>query len=137
MTLTEEADKIKAYLENAALGVTKETYLEMCASLGNEPDPSEVPPDFEDLLEITQITFGIYTRLQDRWDGFSGFYLGKSYDNLLLLLKIYDIEPVEEVDIILRFLAIIDNHNIKSINKKLERKHASTKSSSIPSNRIR
>lgn len=125
MTLTEEAEKIIAYLQNAALGVSKEVYLELCASLGNEPVDSEIPPDFEDLMYQSQIAFTIYSRLQDRWDGFSGYYMGKSYDNLSTLLKIYDISHIEEIDLTLYFLAIIDNHNIKSVNKKLEKKHGS------------
>jgi len=125
VTLEEEADKIKAYLDNAAIGVTKEAYLELCASLGNEPIDSEIPPDFEDLMYQTQITFNIYTRLQDRWDGFSGYYMGKSYENIGTLFEVYGVNHIEEIDIILYFLAIIDNHNIRSINKKLEKKHGS------------
>jgi len=55
--------------------MTQEKYLEMCKSLGSEPDPDETPPDFNELTHQAQDAMEIFMYLKDDWSSMGG-YLG-------------------------------------------------------------
>jgi hypothetical protein len=97
--------------------VTKETYFEICETLGNEPIEEEIPVDFEDFPPELQLAFDIYNTLQDSWDYMGGNYIGKSYSSIKDILEIFDIERTE-MAFYLGLLSIIDNTRKELINSK-------------------
>jgi hypothetical protein len=55
--------------------------------LNSEPIEDEIPVGREDLSEETQEVLQLYDRLPDRWEGFSGYYLGKELVILPILFE--------------------------------------------------
>lgn len=101
--------------------MTKETYLEMCEMLGQEPIEEEIPVDTNDLPLLVQDTLAIYNMLEDRWDSMGGGYLGKNYSTIFNFLKLYDIEEAETL-LVLDFLQHVDSVRIKLVAEKLKAK---------------
>ena len=60
---------IKLYLQNQEVGITKETYLEICNQMGNKPIVEETPVELSDFIEDFQICFTICDVMPDKWDG--------------------------------------------------------------------
>lgn len=60
--------------------------------LGNEPLEEEIPIDRYDLYIETQLVFDMYDKLQSRWEGFSGQYLGKDLTLLPVLFEEFKVE---------------------------------------------
>ena len=89
--------------------------------MGNEPDPEQIPPSYDDFIEEIRLAMIIYNKLQDRWEGFSGSYMGKDYTNITLLFEVYGVTHLEVKELILDALAEIDNINIKNINERIKR----------------
>lgn len=97
--------------------MTKEQYYDMCEALGNEPDPKEVPVEFDDLHIEVQEAYDIYIMLQDMWDPMNGNYLGKNFSGLLDILALNGVDDTKLTFIILKKL---DEYRGKAIrmNKK-------------------
>lgn len=74
------------------VGMTKEAYLEMCEALNSVPKESEIPVDFEDLITEVQEAVIIYNSLQDQWDYMNGNYIGKNFNYIDTVLKLYKID---------------------------------------------
>lgn len=72
--------------------MTKNQYLMMCEQLGTEPKQEEIPYDFGDFPYDIQMALSIFYMLPDRWEGFSGTYMGKDYNILPYLVKVYNID---------------------------------------------
>lgn len=100
--------------------MTPDQYFEMCAQLGNEPNPSEVPVTFEDFVLEVQEAFEIYNLLKDEWDGFNGLYLGK---NLVGITEIFDISGIEQEYryVMILLIKMIDRIRVQEINAKREK----------------
>ena len=96
-----------------------ENYLQICEMQGTEPDPEEMPVEFKDLLEDTQLAFVIYYKLPDKWDGASGTYQGKELSILPYLLDLYEVP--NKIDMVTIILSIIQQHSL-IINEKMEKK---------------
>lgn len=94
--------------------MTKEQYFEMCEALGSEPKESEIPHDFSDLVWELQEAFQIYNALQDNWDYMGGNYIGKNFNYIETVFKIYEIPP-ELHKIYFELLMQIDNVRAKQI----------------------
>ena len=73
--------------------MTKDQYFEMCDQLGSEPIESEIPMDFSDLVLEVQEAFQIYNSLQDCWDYMGGNYIGKNFNYIEIIFKMYGVEP--------------------------------------------
>ena len=58
--------------------MTRDRYLEMCEQLGKEPNPDEIPPDFEDFPEIVSYAIQAFNLMGDRIYPDIG-YIGKDY----------------------------------------------------------
>lgn len=103
-----------SYFQNASIGVTKETYLEICEQLGTEPIEEEIPIEYSDFPDEIQQALNIYFRLRDEWDGFSGVYLGKNFTGLGDILDIYQVSKGERQDM-MDWIFIIDKARAKCI----------------------
>ena len=87
--------------------MNKKQYLMMCEQLGNEPDPAQMPADFNDFPKTVQDAITIYGILPDVWEGFGGTFLGKDYSILPYLTnQIYIIDDHQKL---MHFLLLINN----------------------------
>lgn len=99
--------------------MTKESYFEMCAMLNEEPIEEEIPLDINDFPLLVQTAFSIYGILTDRWDTFSGYYLGKDYTLLFSLFDLFQVEACEKT-LVLDLLQHIDHIRSKIIADKVK-----------------
>lgn len=67
-------------------------YLHICEQLGQEPDPQKMPLEPADFPADVQVAFFIFDLLEDNWEGMSGTYLGKCWNNIEYLFNLYEIE---------------------------------------------
>lgn len=98
--------------------MTKEAYHEMCEALGSEPDPLEIPVEFEDLPSQVQQCFEIYSFLPDRWEGMSGTFMGKDYTIAFQLFEAFQILDNSDRVLFLRIMSVIDGSRQKIIQQK-------------------
>ena len=64
-----------------------------------------MPPDLTTLPVEVQEAFFLHRMLGDRWDGTSGYYMGKDYTALQAYLQVFNIENPQQT---LYFLKHID-----------------------------
>ena len=76
------------------------------------PTPGDYP------LEV-QVAFLLHNLLPDRWEGMSGFYMGKDMSALGTLLDIWEVEDKKTA---VYFIKHIEQRNSEMINKKAQRK---------------
>jgi hypothetical protein len=100
-----------------SVGMTKDAYFEMCEALGNDPEESEIPVEFDEFPLEVQQAFNAYRMLRDEWDTMSGTYLGKSLIGIKDILEATEIDPSEHKFIIM-LIRIIDNVRSDEINNK-------------------
>lgn len=101
--------------------MTKDQYFEMCEALGSTPKDSEIPIDYEDLVDEVKDALRIYSNLQDNWDYFNGNYMGKNLVGLKDIFDLYDIDPRTRQPIF-EYIQIIDRLRSKSIQDKKPKK---------------
>jgi hypothetical protein len=95
--------------------MTKEQYFEMCEALGSEPLSEEIPVEMDDFPIEIQEVFSVYYKLRDDWDYFAGIYKGKSYDGLVDILDILDIEKKNR-KYLLEWIAVLDRFRSELID---------------------
>lgn len=115
----EGLDRLERMYKNLDTKMTRDRYLSMCEQLGKEPDPKEIPPDWEDFPEIIQTGINIFNMLGDRVFPDIG-YVGKDYTSLPQYIEIYDIEDTEYLMEILHWL---DSRAIKKSSEELKREY--------------
>ena len=91
----------------------------MCEQLGKEPNPDEIPPDWEDFPEIVQVAISTFNMLGDRVFPEIG-YIGKDYTNLSEFMEVYEIQDKEYFLDILNWL---DSRAIKKSSEELKREY--------------
>jgi|TARA_R110000823_G_scaffold11358_1_gene38761 hypothetical protein len=64
----------------------------ICHQLGEEPDPDKMPLEISDFPSEIQVAFFIFGFLEDNWDGMSGSYMGKNWNNIEYLFNLYNID---------------------------------------------
>lgn len=101
--------------------MTKERYFEMCEMLGTEPDPSQIPVEFDDLPDIAQTALSIYKILRDDWDYMNGVYKGKDLNSILGIFDLYSI-PEDERKTLYLIILHIDNVRVEDHRKKSKAK---------------
>lgn len=90
----------------------------MCEMLNSEPVDSEIPIEFDDLLDITQQALEIYSYLPDRWEGMSATFMGKDYSIVFELFNVYEILEKAEQRIMLKIMSLTDKTRSDIISKK-------------------
>lgn len=98
--------------------MNKQAYYEMCDALGSEPNPLEVPVEFEDLPDQVQQCFEIYGFLPDRWEGMSATFMGKDYAIAFQLFEAFQITDSSDRLLYLRIMSVIDGCRQKIIQQK-------------------
>ena len=108
--------------------MTTEKYFMMCEQLGQEPNPEEIPASFEDFPYPVQVSINIHAILPDKWEGFSGTYMGKDYQLLPYLIdEIYKLENKAQI---MQFVNLIDRIVMEyraADQKRKQRKNKNTK----------
>ena len=113
--------QLESYFQNSSVGMTKEQYFEMCEMLGNEPNDSEIPVEYDDLPLEVQDALRIYNTLQDNWDYMGGNYIGKNIQGIRDIFEMNDIEKTDHksvYDLILQ----IDRIRAKQIHDSKPKK---------------
>ena len=101
--------------------MTRDQYFEMCEMLGNEPNDSEIPIEYDDLPLEVQDALRIYNTLQDNWDYMGGNYIGKNIQGIRDIFEMNDIEKTDHksvYDLILQ----IDRIRAKQIHDSKPKK---------------
>ncbi len=106
-------------MESQKSGMTKEKYLTLCEQLGQEPNPAEMPPDFEEFPEIVAYAISTFNMLGDRQYPEIG-YIGKDYTNLPIYFEIYNIEDKE---FFLEVLSLLDSKAIERSSEQLKKEY--------------
>ena len=104
------------YYDNASLGITKESYLEIIEQLGEEYDDDRAPPDINDFPTEVHLAMGVFNSMPDKIDGMAGF-VGKDYSCLGILLEIKDI-PKNLHGLVLHIITYLNNKAIKDYQAK-------------------
>lgn len=99
--------------------ISLDTYLDICEQKGILPDENEMPPTTSDFPYEVQVAFFIHDLLSDRWEGMSGYYMGKDFSNLETLLRIWEVEDKKTC---IYFIKHIEHRNAQKVNKEMERK---------------
>jgi len=55
-----------------------------------------MPLEISDFPSEVQVAFFIFSYLEDRFEGMSGQYMGKSWNNLQYLFELFDVEDKAE-----------------------------------------
>jgi hypothetical protein len=100
-----------------SVGMSKDSYFEMCEQMSSEPVESEIPVEFEDFPLEVQQAFNAYRMLRDEWDTMNGTYLGKSLIGVKDVLEATEIEQSEQKFIVM-LIRMIDAVRSDEINNK-------------------
>ena len=102
--------------------MTQEAYFDMCFQMGTEPVEEEIPAEIDDFPPLFKTAINIYYILPDVWEGFSGMYMGKNFTILFDLMRLYDIDDIEEQKLCVHFLQVLDNIRSSLISEKIKNK---------------
>ena len=106
--------------------MTKESYLDMCDMLGNEPDEDEIPVEMQDFPSLVQECFVVYAKLSDIWDFMNGNYGGKDYSIVFSLFDLYSIPEADRI-LCMELLQVIDSARAEVLAAKRETQRAANK----------
>lgn len=98
----------------------------MCRMLNKKPEASEIPVEFSDFPYDVQQFMNIFFMMPDRWEGFSGTYMGKDYSSLPILFDIFEIEDKKAA---LEYIILCERELVSARNKAQEARKAEKKSS--------
>lgn len=123
---TEQVDQILALIKRTFkdTGIDIEKYLAVCEQLNQEPDPDKMPPSSDSFPIEVQEAFFLHNMLSDRWDGQSGFYMGKDFSAVDSYLKVYEISNPKQT---LYFLKHIEQEHSSMLNEKVKQRHEAEK----------
>ena len=94
----------------------------MCEQLGQEPDPEKMPLEESDFPDEVQVAFFVHSLLTDCWEGMSGSYLGKNYEEYTLIVELFDISEAREIFMLVkRYDAHLMNYRAEEQEKKRKR----------------
>jgi len=113
--------QLESYFQNSAVSMTRDQYFEMCEMLGNEPNESEIPVEYDDLPLEVQDALRIYNTLQDNWDYMGGNYIGKNLQGIRDIFEMNDIEKTDHKSIY-ELILQIDRIRAKQIHDSKPKK---------------
>lgn len=80
--------------------------MRICEELGQEPDPQKMPLEPTDFPVEVQVAFFIFDLLEDNWDGMSGSYLGKIWNNIEYFFNLYEIDEPRTIIYIMKMYEV-------------------------------
>ena len=78
-------------------GISSEQYFAICEQMGVEPKEEDIPQDPSTFSLEAQQALLIMNVLPDLWEGMNGGWLGKNYNGLFDIFKLYKIDNKREV----------------------------------------
>lgn len=114
-----------SYFKNLQAGVSKDTYFEICESLGTEPIDSEIPVEIDDFPSDIQDIYIVYTYLTDMWEGMAGSYMGKSMNGIVDIFNLLEVDKSEQ-KLYLDIIKIIDSARSQAISDSKPKTKTST-----------
>lgn len=103
--------------------MTKDTYFDMCDTLGTEPQEDEIPLEVSDLpIEAMQAWY-VYERLPAQINEFSGSYLGKDIGYIPTIMDLLNI--TDDRSVVFQIILIINNVDREVINRKIDQQRNS------------
>lgn len=118
---------LTSFFQNISVGMTKESYYEMCEALGSEPEEDEIPVEMDDFPDEVQEAINIYYKLKDEWDTMNGIYLGKSFAGFADILDILEV-PFNDRKYLLDWIATMDSARSKAFSDLKASKETKAKS---------
>jgi hypothetical protein len=109
--------RLTNFFNNAESKITADRYFEICEQMGQEPDPTRIPVDWNDLPIIAQHSVYAFNMLGDRLVADIG-YLGKDYTNLSVIM---DTLEVDNRELFLEILHWLDSRAIKQSADAMKR----------------
>mgnify|MGYP000025105917 FL=1 len=94
-------------------------YILICEQLGQEPDPDKMPIEISGFPTEVQVAFFVFSFLEDRYEGMSGQYMGKNWNNIQYLFELFEVHDRREV---LYIMKIYENIIVKYQSDKSDRK---------------
>lgn len=110
---------LERYVKEQDASIDLEKYLRICEQLGQEPDPQKMPLDLSEFPEQVQVAFFIFDLLEDRWEGMSGSYLGKSWNTLGYFFDLYGVQDQKET---LYIMKMYEGIVVKDRSQKAEQR---------------
>ena len=92
----------------------------MCEMLENEPDENEIPISKEDLLLETLEAFNLYYFLPDKYNSYTGQYLGKDLSAISSIFECFGYDDYYDRYILLTLIKTIEHEDIKNSAQKIE-----------------
>jgi len=78
-----------------------------------------MPLETSDFPSEVQVAFFIFGFLEDVWDGMSGSYMGKKWNNIEYLFKLYEIEEPRTMLYLLKMWeGLLVNYRLDKANKQ-------------------
>lgn len=107
-------------MQNSNVGMTKDTYFEMCSMLGEEPVDDNIPVEVDDFPLEVQHAFIVYRMMRDEWDSMTGDYLGKSFIGINDLMDAVDVDIADRkfTTVLVRLIDAIRSEEIKKLKTK-------------------
>ena len=123
---SQQVEQILALIKRSFIdtGIDIDKYLAVCEQLNQEPDPEKMPPSMDSFPLEVQEAFFLHRMLSDRWDGSSGFYMGKDLSALKTYLDVYKIFDPQQT---LYFLKHIEHEHSSMLNEKVKKEHEAAK----------
>ena len=78
-------------------GISTEQYFAICEQMGVEPKDEDIPKDPSTFSIEAQQALVLMNALPDIWEGMNGLWLGKNYNGLFDIMKLYKIDNKREV----------------------------------------
>lgn len=119
--LDTEKDRLKNYLQNIDVGMSKETYYDMCEQMGTDPNNGDIPIEYDDITNQSQLALYIFEMLPDMWDTMNGGYLGKNLNNIEFILNML-VNNKSSWLVIIQLLQYIISMRVENINKKMKQR---------------
>ena len=105
--------------------------MRICELQGTEPDPKRMPPNPAEFPVEVQPAFFVFDYLEDRFEGMSGTYMGKNWNNLEFLFKLFKVEDQKTVLFFMKmYEGILINYRIKKMQEKQKAEERRNKASS-------
>lgn len=98
--------------------MTKEHYIEMCETLGDEVLEEDLPVEMDDFPLFVQNCFLVFYKLTDVWDTMNGNYCGKDYTIVFKLMEVYDLE--DDISLALEIIQCMEQTKVLLISEKVK-----------------
>lgn len=85
-------------MDNAAVGMTQEKYIQVCEAMGTEVDMDKMPPDYHDFPSYIHTALNVFNALPDNFSGgMHPIYVGKDLASLSQLFELFEVDKPDRL----------------------------------------